>query len=144
MPEHDNKRRGLRSSPSKPIRCANPICGVVSEQNNLHHIIHFKHVEGSDEPWNLISLCHICHRACHDGVPGFGILDLFAWKYTSELEVWRKKLVTDPSVRITEKEILLMLRDFMKQAKKGKKRIVAIGNMVIDEIKNPADGNGTQ
>src|SRR6185369_13014034 len=46
-------------------RCSNPMCRARSRLH-VHHIV-FRSHGGSDEPWNLITLCVGCHALVHSG-----------------------------------------------------------------------------
>lgn len=60
----------------------------------VHHII-FRSQGGSDEPENLITLCHTCHKALHDGKisPKFKGKHKGQLKYATQMNSIRKQLL---------------------------------------------------
>ena len=60
----------------------------------VHHII-FKSQGGSDEADNLVTLCHTCHKALHDGKinPGFKGKRKGTLKFATQMNSIRKQLL---------------------------------------------------
>jgi 5-methylcytosine-specific restriction endonuclease McrA len=52
-------------------------CRHCNNMNGIHkhHIVYRSH-QGSDELNNLLTLCHICHRAHHDGKLKIEVLEV--------------------------------------------------------------------
>lgn len=60
----------------------------------VHHII-YRSNGGSDDPGNLITLCHTCHKALHDGKihPGFKGRKKGQLKHATQMNVIRTRLL---------------------------------------------------